>query len=185
MPFLTKEDYELIPEGMRERIQKAEQDYDAGLKTREELTQAITKIYSNPNTKRKFEEINVEAKLGLNIPPSPLDAHIEPLKKEIKEMKEDKKKEEDSEARKAVKEKLFELNIPESKIAEIAEFQKIHGITNNISAIELWSKERELEPVSAEYRKPFSFKEAPNEEEAYSKSLADIRQFKKSQLGRR
>jgi hypothetical protein len=185
MPFLTAEDYEMLPEGVREKIRVAEADYDSGKKTREELTQAITKIYSNPKTKKLFEEINKEAKLGLNIPSSPIDAYVEPLEKEIKDMKTEKKKEEEEKEKKAVKERMAELNIPESKIPEIAKFQAEHGISNNISAIELWAERREPEPQSAEYTKPFSFKEAPNEEDAYNKSLAEVRQFKKSQLGRR
>jgi hypothetical protein len=185
MPFLTQEDYEMMPEGVREKIRKAEADFDAGLKTREELTQAITKIYSNPKTKKMFEQINKDANLGLNIPKSPIDAYIEPLEKDISGMKEEKKKEEEEKERKAVREKMTELNIPESKLPEIAKFQTLHGISNNVSAVELWAKEREPEPMSAEYSKPFSFKEVPNEEEAYNKTITELKQFKKSQLGRR
>jgi len=123
----------------------------------------------------------------LNIPKSPIDAYIEPVQKELDGLKKEKEEERKRKDKEAVHERLKELNIPESKLPEIAAFQAQHGITNNISAINFWAETREPEPVSAEYtrNKDFFFKEPPDENVATQNAVAEIRQYKKSIMGRR
>jgi hypothetical protein len=191
MPFLTEQDYEMIPEGMRERLRKAEEDYDAGRKTTQQVQDVITKIYSHPDTKKAFEKMNKDYKLGLEIPTSPIDNYINPLHEEIKGLKEDRKKDYESETKKLVRQKFEDLSIPWTKeeADKIEAFRKSHAIEDSrdgyLSAIDLWAKDREPEPSSAEYTKPFSFKEAPNEDDAMLRAVTEVKQFKKSLSGRR
>jgi hypothetical protein len=186
MPFLTEEDYQMLPDAIRAKIQKAEADYESGKKTEVQFQEAIKKIYSNPSTKKAFEKLNKDAELGLDLPKSPLDNYVAPLEKEIEDIKKENKMKESLETKKQVLAKLAEMNIPESKLPEIAEFQTKHGITNNLSAIDFWAAQQEPEPISAEYRKPFSFGELPKEEDVMNKTLTEILQFKKSaNAGRR
>ena len=193
MPLFTEQDYEMFPEQYRDTIRKADHEWDAGKKTTAQVQDVITKIYSHPESKRVFEKLNKEHKLGLEIPTSPIDNYLKPLEDKIESIEKKDKEEYEAETKRLVFSKLSEYQIPQTqeKLNELETFRKTHHIENNregyLETIELYAREREPEPSSAEYKPNtiFSFKEIPDESVAMQNTLAEIRALKKSTLGRR
>jgi hypothetical protein len=187
MPLLKKEHLDLIDnDEVRNVLIAADAEYEKAMGSQKQLTEAITKIYSNPKTKEAFQMINKEAGLGLDLPPSPIDAYVEPVKKELADLRKERAEEAKLKEKQSCLEKMRELSIantPEN-IKAIGDFQTVHGITNALSAIELWAKQREPEPSAIEYSgNPFKFDGIPDEDKARQNAFKEIQDFK-SQLRR-
>ena len=128
MPLFKDEDLARIPADLAEQVRNADLMYDDAIrkaKTGEEAQKIIEKIYkSGPKGLKKFKEINEDAKLGLQIPDSPLEAYTEPLKKEIEDLKKDKAEDVKRQAKKEVLDKMAELGVPESEWDNLGKFSE-------------------------------------------------------------
>ena len=122
---ITQEELELLDPETQQKILAMAQEYEQATKVKNELQDFMTKVYSNPNLKQQFEQVVKQVDPNVEIPKSPVESYIDPIKKEFEEFKQEQAK---KELRARLEAKARQLGItPEEyqKVDELAVQKKI------------------------------------------------------------
>jgi len=122
---ITQEELELLDPETQQKILAMAQEYEQATKVKNELQDFMTKVYSNPNLKQQFEQVVKQVDPNVEIPKSPVESYIDPIKKEFEEFKQEQAK---KELRARLEAKARQLGItPEEyqKVDELAIQKKI------------------------------------------------------------
>lgn len=176
--MFTQEELEYIREQLGEdyfnKMVKTIELANEGNQIKQELTDYLTKIYTDLEARENLEKAFKKANLPIDIPEDPYIKEIKRIKSNVKEIE---RKIEEKDIANEIKRRLEEYGITPDEYDDLIQFQKQYAIKNGLKAIELYAMYKkqnapyEIEPTR--FKTMFEPKEF-NEEEAYKKTIQEL-----------
>ena len=136
---ITEEELALLDDTTREKIMELAQGYQSGQQTQTELRDFMTKVYANPEVKSQLEQLVAKVDPNIQIPKTPLDNYVAPLKQELEQLKMEQAKKEITVRLQA---KARQLNIRPEEAAAVEKFIVDNGIMEYEKGLELYAASR-------------------------------------------
>jgi hypothetical protein len=91
---ITQEELALLDPETQQKILAMTQEYEQATKVKNELQDFISKVYSNPQLKQQFEQVVKQVDPNIEVPKSPIENYIDPIKQEFEAFKQEQTKKE-------------------------------------------------------------------------------------------